>query len=333
MLIREKIGEPDVEDPEHKPTVFELMTLLAFLIFQDQNLPWCVLETGLGGRLDATNLVHPEACLITPIELEHTAILGDTIELIATEKAGIIKERVPVFTAELHPDAQIVMEKTAVKKSATLKTVPDRHAWLREDGEANFKLGDRVISVKLPFPGLHQARNAALAATALLDVLGTETLSPTLLVQGLQSAFLPARFEIFNVQLSEGTNSIPVVLDTAHTPASFKVLLNEVFRRYSGRGALCIGLASDKKVAEICAMASGFFRQVTVTNLGAERENFPSDLVREFLKNGIVADLIENPEQAVRQLLDSKPDFLVISGSFYLAGHVRHIFLKKLSCP
>nr|MCR4790157.1 bifunctional folylpolyglutamate synthase/dihydrofolate synthase [Treponemataceae bacterium] len=125
MYDRREIFTSDRLPAGRKVTWFELVTLYAFLVFRQEKCDWVVLETGLGGRLDATNICKPELCLLTPIELEHTEFLGNTIELIAGEKAGIIKEKTPVYSARQKESVRKVFEDKAKEKNASIEFADD----------------------------------------------------------------------------------------------------------------------------------------------------------------------------------------------------------------
>ena len=137
-------------NPENLPlnrsaTWFELVTLYAFLCFKENNCDWTVIETGLGGRLDSTNIIYPKACVIMPIELEHPEFLGDTIEKIAYEKAGIIKEGIPVFIAKQKKEAKKVIKKVATEKNAPIYFYDE---FLKN---YKYKIVDKKSKVKLIF--------------------------------------------------------------------------------------------------------------------------------------------------------------------------------------
>ena len=159
---RRKPGDP--------PTTFELLTLCAFFTFRSAGCEWAVLETGLGGRLDSTNIVSPEACILTPIELEHTDVLGSTLEEIAGEKAGIMKPGIPVFMGFQKPAAEKVFRRRAEEIHAPLYSLAEELTRMEtETGKTGTALtaawrADPPLECTLSFHGRHQAENACLAA-------------------------------------------------------------------------------------------------------------------------------------------------------------------------
>jgi dihydrofolate synthase/folylpolyglutamate synthase len=209
------------------PTFFELMTALAFLVFRSQGCSWAVVETGLGGRLDSTNVIVPEASVITPIELEHTEYLGDSIPLIAAEKAGIIKAGRPVFLSSLRPEARRVMEEAAALRGSPLETIEEAceisdavHSLAGEEATLRVRKasgpGERVLRVRTAMAGEAMLQNAALAVLCLDRIVGG--LEDEAIVSGLALARLHARFEVLRQEPSwSWTAPIPPI-----RPASWR---------------------------------------------------------------------------------------------------------------
>lgn len=207
---------------KREPSWFELVTLFSFLSFQEAGFPWAVFETGLGGRLDATNVLVPAASIITEIELEHQEYLGNTIEEIAREKAGIIKENIPVFSATKEKTAAKVFKTVAKKKNAPyfhldnfLKKSEYSYQNNRMKIKASLpKIFEKPIEASLQLLGEYQVRNALLASLAVKTIL--PNISQKQIERGLEKAYIPARFQIF-----EKTDTLPLVIaDGAHTAKS-----------------------------------------------------------------------------------------------------------------
>lgn len=338
--------------PENLPgqralTWFELVTTFAFLCFRQAHVAWAVFETGLGGRLDATNVLEPQLSVITPIELEHTEFLGDTIEKIAGEKAGIIKKNTPVIVAPQKEAAQKVLEAKAKELQCPLLKVEEL---IQVQGKMvagkmelclESKLFTRPIITKLSLLGEYQLWNAATAALAV------KTLFPELpeeaIEKGLSQAKLPGRFEVIQRQ------GIDVVLEGAHTPTSVALSL-QTFRHYledthatntlkksldhasTRKPHLLFACAADKDVHTMAKLFSGFGSMI-LTRPGGEKQSNPQLLQDAFKEAGheftYISDFKEAIQKALQQALkDGVP--LLVTGSFYLVAEVKK-FLQEAS--
>ena len=219
------------------PTYFETVTAMAFVLFADAKLDTVVLEVGLGGRLDATNVVTPELCVITPIDYDHQIFLGDTIEQIAAEKAGILKPGVPAVFAEQRPEAEAVLRARAQGPYTLSRDWPISDLQINSRG-SRFCL--RGGEIQCPLAGEHQVENARVAAIALSQ-LGV---SPP----GIGTTHWPARLE----RVSERPE---IIIDGAHNPAGTRALAAYIKRFYSGRRVWMVyGALRDKAVAEMTSI-------------------------------------------------------------------------------
>ncbi len=304
------------------PTYFELLTMLGFLCFKRAGCSRTVIEVGLGGRLDSTNVLKPMACLITPIELEHTELLGDTIAKIAAEKAGIIKPGVPVYTSATRPEALDVIGRTAKDMGSLLRVLDEevRISGLRITAAGTafslaFKdhtLHEGALELSTPLIGEVQARNAALAALTALD-LG---FSPRRVREGLAKARLRARFEIM-------PGDPIVVLDGAHTPDSAAACARDFKRLFKGGGVLLFGCAKDKDPAAMAAALKGIADSLIVTKPGNFKESEPERIAEAFREQGYGVVVEEDTGAAITRSLElakrsGKP--LLVTGSFYLCA-------------
>ncbi len=306
------------------PTFFELTTLLAFLVYRGEGCNAAVYEVGLGGRLDSTNIVTPEASVITVIELEHTEYLGTTIPEIAGEKAGIIKPGVPAFTGSRDPAALEVFRKVAAERGCELRVLAEecevRDVRLTRSGtEALAAYRDREvfpepIRLRTPLIGEAQAENAALAALAAR--LSSFRPSPEAVLEGIEGASLPARFQIL-------PGEPPVILDGAHTPASM-AFTAEAFRRlFPGPGVLVFACAEDKRPGEMARVLAGLFRRAIVTRPGTFKKSDPESAAEAFRAAGYEVDLVPDTKEALgigieRARSEGVP--LLVTGSFYLCA-------------
>lgn len=328
-------------------TWFELVTTFAFLCFRQAHVDWAVFETGLGGRLDATNVLEPQLSVITPIELEHTEFLGDTIEKIAGEKAGIIKKATPVIVAPQKETTQKVLEAKAKELQCPLLKVEEliqvqgKMVAGKMELRLESKLFARPIITQLSLLGDYQLWNAATAALAV------KTLFPELpeeaIEKGLSQAKLPGRFEVIQRQ------GIDVVLEGAHTPTSVALSL-QTFHHYledthatntlkkslhhasTRKPHLLFACAADKDVHTMAKLFSSFGSMI-LTRPGGEKQSNPQLLQDAFKEAGhefnYISDFKEAIQKALQQALkDGVP--LLVTGSFYLVAEVKK-FLQEAS--
>lgn len=264
---RELITSIDALIPEQLPgmrevTWFELVTLYSFLVFKNAKLNWAVFETGMGGRLDATNVLSPDICVLTPIELEHTNFLGDSIEKIAGEKAGIIKDKIPVWSAPQRDSVCKVFERVAHQKQTSVYYVDD---YLKDykiqytDNGMEIELDfydyfQRPLKTILPMAGKFQVYNAALAALVIKS--NFPNINETIIEKGLAKASLQGRFET----ISKKENSYPdIILDGAHTVNSITFTLEtieeiEKNKEQKNSYTVLFALAADKNIHEIAPL-------------------------------------------------------------------------------
>jgi dihydrofolate synthase/folylpolyglutamate synthase len=227
------------------PTYFETVTAMAFLLFQDQKTEAVVLEVGLGGRLDATNVVHPELCVITPVDFDHEALLGKSLEAIAGEKAGILKPGVPAVFAAQRQEALQTLDRRAVDLS--LEVIHAQEKWHVDNVElsaqgSTFTVHDgSEMRIHCPLAGEHQVANAVVAVAAL-ERLGMET---SAIEPGIAATRWPGRLHRVSV-------SPEIILDGAHNPAGARALAAYIQRFYSERRVVLVyGAMRDKAVEEI----------------------------------------------------------------------------------
>ena len=319
------LGKKAEEFPGNElPTYFELSTLVAFEAFRLAGCDIAVIETGLGGRLDSTNIIASELSLITRLELEHTEWLGDTIEKIAFEKAGIIKAGKPVCVAAQAPEAMAVIEEAAAGCGSRLLEVDklvkiEEMAIDRGGTRARFSFAEGW-----PWPGNHefrtplvgevQARNMAQAIIAAALVEGR--LDPKAAARGLEGSRLPARFEL----VSERP---PIVLDGAHTPASVSLALESFERLFPGPKILLFACAIDKRHAEMAGILAGHFSDIVVTRPGTFKQSAPRAVHESFAKVEPRARLVEDTREAFdlcREMARREGKALLVTGSFYLCA-------------
>jgi dihydrofolate synthase/folylpolyglutamate synthase len=298
-------------------TYFETVTAMAMLVFDRERTDAVVLEVGLGGRLDATNVVHPELCVITPIDFDHEAFLGKSIESIAAEKAGILKPGVPAVFSRQRDEAARVLDLRAHELSlAVARTDSWRILDLElESRRSRFLLeGERSLRIQCPLPGEHQVENAATAAVALTRMGASDSA----IEEGIASTEWRGRLE----RVSERPE---IVLDGAHNPAGARALAAYLDRFYAGRRVrLVYGAMRDKSIAEISGILFPRAAQVIVTAPRQPRALSP-DAIREIAGH---PDLRTAPhiEDALALLRDAAPDDpIFITGSLFLVAEARAI--------
>jgi dihydrofolate synthase/folylpolyglutamate synthase len=285
---------------DHHPTFFEVVTVMALDFFAEQACDLVIWETGLGGRLDATNIVTPLACAITNIGLDHQQWLGDTLEKIAFEKAGIIKPGVPVITAADGPNALTVIRDVAKQKNAPLTMVdPETAARIPE-----------VLSLR----GEHQKRNAALAL-AVVNLVEIPV-SAKQIENGLRQVEWPGR-----LQLLEQPGGRKILLDGAHNIAGAEVLQETLEKDFqAGNRTIILGILGDKDWREICGILAPLAGQILTVPVSSQRTANPDDLTE--------ACRAANPSAAIyvchslsEALERAAPEkLIVITGSLYLIG-------------
>jgi dihydrofolate synthase/folylpolyglutamate synthase len=320
------------------PTWFEVLTAVAFVHFARARVDLAVLETGLGGRLDATNVSRPVLSIITSISLDHMHLLGSTIGAIATEKAGIIKRGCPVISSAVHPEARRVIEATAARRRAPLLQLGRDFEAEYLPAVSNDPLAPGRVAVSLAaapagdplvFPlamrGGHQAVNAAVVVMAAknLDARGYRV-TERAVAKGLAAASLPARIE------KVGEKPL-VILDAAHNVASMESLvatLAGAARTYRPT-VLLFAASADKQIAEMLAVIRGRFDHVVITRYATNpRAATVPQLVEACRQAGLPAPRVATaPAEALRlaRELATPRGLVCVAGSFFLAAEIRAV--------
>lgn len=333
---------PKVESilPENLPaerplTWFELVTLYAFLCFRTAKTDWNVFEVGLGGRLDATNIVRPKICCITPIELEHTEFLGDTLEKIAAEKAGIIKNCTPVLIARQQSDSvSIVLREKAFTRHAPHYFVDDfisrsSYSFSAESHRMRVHIESTMLSrpvdADMTLLGGMQAQNAQMACIAVKKIL--PNVDESVIERGLEKSRLPGRFEIR--QDIRAFPSLTLILDGAHTLNSISLTLGTLGEVFGGRKAnLLFACAADKDADEIAGLFRGRFSRIFITRPGDKKQSDLNALERAFRSSALDFTSGADYRKIIRTAIETSADedaVLLVTGSFYLVSEVERI--------
>ena len=313
-------------------TFFEMTTALSFLHFARQRVDMAVVEVGLGGRLDTTNVLTPQVAVLTPIGLEHTHILGDTLEAIAAEKAGTIKPRACVVSALQEREAAQVFEQRCQEQKATLSTAGRDFAWQVFEASAEgtrmrFQgLGHEIDNITVPLVGRHQAANAAVAVAVSLKLRQQGWgLSEDDIRTGLAGVRWEGRTEVIDREPW-------VVLDAAHTAESARCLADTLREQFDAdRLFLVLGMATDKKVEEFVAALAPLAHEVIVTSFRSPRACKPQRLADEVRRQGVAVRLAEAPEAALSMARAAarKTDAICVAGSVLLLGEIKAHLLNQ----
>jgi dihydrofolate synthase / folylpolyglutamate synthase len=327
---------------ELNATYFECITALALDYFKFKNCEAVVLETGLGGRLDATNAVNPAVTVITSISLDHTHILGNTVEEIWGEKIGILKPGIPMVVAENRPHLIQVLAEKAKSKNSPVRVLGD-FPWMESQQDPDFRVfkgahGLYEFPVRIR-PEIHQIENLALSLLAMESFLGGPLPDSKILLPFLQNAKLPGR-----TQLLEETGRLPVLLDGAHNPSGMETLKNFLEQEYPNHRIVAIfSIMQDKDFTSVFRTVLGFASEVLFVSL---EKKFPRALPYNELLKALtpkeqarvrpiklepqaIADLVENRQDALKTLdaKDDLPTLIVVCGSLYLLGEVIPLLL------
>ncbi|MCX6650988.1 MAG: bifunctional folylpolyglutamate synthase/dihydrofolate synthase [Methanomassiliicoccales archaeon] len=299
-------------------TFFEITTALSFLHFADQGVEEAVVEVGMGGRLDATNVLHPRCCVITPISLEHTAFLGDTVSKIAYEKASIIKEGVPVISSPQSPEALRMISHMARCHSSSLRAMGvDFQAECigREMEGTTVRLPSLGTDVRLGLLGRYQCENAAVAAECAL-ILGQHIeLSKESILEGLAKVRWPGRLDV----VLKGPLTI---LDVTHTPHGASVVAAELDILPGSPRILVVGMLRDKDVRGTMRILGPHFDQVICTSARTPRALSSEELLAACQGANPRCRTVEGVSNAVREArqLAGKKGMVMVSGSLYTVG-------------
>ncbi|HYK16505.1 MAG TPA: folylpolyglutamate synthase/dihydrofolate synthase family protein [Bryobacteraceae bacterium] len=284
------------------PTYFETVTAMAFLVFARSDLDIAVLEVGLGGRLDATNVVTPALCVITPIDIDHAEFLGRTIEQIAAEKAGILKPGVPAVFAGQRPEVEVILRARALGPYTLSRDWDITDLSLDERG-SRFRLRDREIVC--PLAGAHQVENARTAGIAL-EELGA-------LPDGIAAARWPGRLE----RICERPE---IVLDGAHNVAGTRALAAYIRQFYSGRKIWIVyGVMRDKDVAAMTSILFPLASRVIVTSPANSRAMAPEKIPAP--SNAVLTHSVPEAIEVLKQA--DREDAVFITGSLFVVGEAR----------
>ena len=341
MLVEKK------ELPWH-PSFFEMMTAIAFEYFSHEQVDLAVLEVGMGGRLDATNVVEPRVSVITDISLDHQKFLGKTVSEIAREKAGIIRRGGPVVTLPQQPEANDVIGNAILEMGARgVNAVPfvppvspgSGEYLIPSSGLGSSRhvyryplqvMGEQIL-VETPLVGRHQLRNIALAIAAAeeLNRQGFNSIKAKSIERGIRETQWPGRFQV----IAARAGWPEIVIDVAHNPAGAWALRSALSERYADRSLIFVfGAMRDKAISDMAEILFPLADRVIATRPANPRAASPEEILQTGARTGVDIDAVEDVEAAVQRArsLASVGTVVVITGSIYLVGEAMSIVGSEL---
>ena len=325
-------------------TFFEFCTALALLWFAERQVDVVVLETGMGGRLDATNVVTPLVSIITSISMDHEAYLGNNLTEVAGEKAGIIKAGVPVISSATVPEAAAVVEQTCRERGAALYRL-GRDFDYHDDPDGRWTWKGLAPPLQRTIPGLrcalrggYQRQNSsvAIAAALLLGQFGYP-LEPAAITAGVAAVSWPGRMEYFQADIvpepgelgGAGPDKRWYLLDGAHNPDGVQRLVEALVAEFGDRRLVCVwGAMGDKDLTTALAAISPVVDRLILTSAPGERAATPERLLACLPPTGRAkADCVAGIRAALARAgaVSAPEDCIVVAGSLYLLGEVRKI--------
>ncbi len=348
VLLVEQVKEQVdgmVRDGHNHPTEFEIVTTLGFLWFAKQKVDIAVVEVGLGGRLDSTNVINPLVSVITSISFDHTRVLGSTLSEIAFEKGGIIKPGVPVVSYPQLEEAAEVIKRLALERGSCYYGVLQDQIKERDTAlsvqhfDFTFQ-GNTWENLAIHLPGKHQQLNAACAITAL-QILKEKgfNISDEILYAGLDQARWPGRLEVMG-------ESPTILLDGAHNPSGAQALVDAMRLYFPNKQIyLILGVLHDKDVSGVTGILCSMADRVIVTKPDSPRATSPEELTTIVGKHHSDVTISESVPEAIDMVMDwvqadndkeegsnndSSDKVIIISGSLYLVGEARTILRQRL---
>ncbi|EJQ0568942.1 bifunctional folylpolyglutamate synthase/dihydrofolate synthase [Listeria innocua] len=308
------------------PSEFEIITAMMFLCFAEyEPIDIGIIEVGLGGRLDSTNVLTPLISVITTIGMDHMEFLGNSIEQIAGEKAGIIKPGIPVISGVIQKEAQEVIINNAVRNNSNV-------AWLNKDffiqnrgDEITFRTshGDEIPDITIGLLGIHQLNNAAVAIKVLqyLNTFSSYEINQSAIKQGLKKAFWPGRMELLDVKPF-------IMLDGAHNPEGVKTFADSI-KTYPGHKKIIVSILKDKNHQEMIAL----LKTIPDTEILLTTFDYPRAMSDyEVTQIGTIEGISTNPnwKQALDDIKEIKNDTkFFVTGSLYFISEVRKYLLTS----
>ncbi|MHC4673140.1 MAG: bifunctional folylpolyglutamate synthase/dihydrofolate synthase [Planctomycetota bacterium] len=335
--VMSKIAQAVKKLGKDEPTYFEILTAAAFLFFEEQEVDIAIVEAGVGGRLDSTNVLKPEVCAITSISFDHVYQLGDSLAKIAEEKAGIFKTGVPAVSAPQPEDVRKALQRVADRVKVLLR-------FTGKEIEFSFRFestpalgphnrvslttsGARFEHLPVPLLGDHQAINCGLALSiiAILKERGLE-IDDQSAIEGLSKARLPGRMEIIHEEPR-------ILVDGAHNAASVEALMRAIGQNIPYDSMVVIfGCQADKDILGMLNHIRLGADKVIFTAAGSPRAMDPAELAAEYIeRTGKMAQVAQTLNEAldIAERAVTREDIICITGSFYLVGHAKKVVDRR----
>ena len=300
---------------EIKATFFETTTAMAFNYFKDQVVDYAIIETGLGGRLDSTNVIIPKVCGITSISLDHTEILGDTVEKIAVEKAGIIKEGVPTFTFEQKPSVLEILRKEADKKKSNLDITAESEIDVTKSGEDGTLFNYSGLEFELHLIGDHQVKNCVLAINISKKLLGS-SFDISKVKKSVKTIKWPGRLEKIDNK--------NMYYDVAHNVEGISAMIKTISNSHADKKVVGLfSLKSDKNIIPICNVIKNNFEIIILCHDKSGYLTRTTVLEKILNENNIKCFSVYSVKEGVEALEGYSGDYIkIIFGSHYIAEEV-----------
>lgn len=323
-----------IEEGFEHPTEFEIITALMFLHFYNERVDYAVIEVGLGGRLDSTNVIIPEISVITSISLDHINILGDNLKDIAREKAGIIKENVPVVLYPQEREAEEVILQTGKDKNSKIYLLKEENCRLidinNEELYQNVEVKSikNTYNIKLPLLGEHQILNLSVALNTIETLFEKENIiiNKEIIEKALEDVKWIGRLEVLSRKPT-------VVIDGAHNIDGIRALKKNIEKYFKyNRLYLLLGILADKQVKEMVKEITPIAEKVYALTPHSDRAELCEDLKKEILEYNANTIALEDYEEAFELTLKEAKaeDLILVSGSLYMIGDMRKIIRSKL---
>lgn len=314
-------------------TTFEITTALAFLHFAKNRVDSAVIEVGLGGRLDATNIITPVVSVITSLSYDHTAVLGNTLTLIAGEKAGIIKPGVPVVSSPQKGEALAVLENISTERHCSFTLVGREFTYQTDDHTLDgqsFRIKNTLASEQnslsffIPLLGEHQVENAVTAYTALKQ--SPFNISDKAVIQGFASVKWPCRFEIIS-------KDPVVILDSAHNADAF-LRLSQTIETYfpDKKIVIILGISEDKHLSEMLSAIKHITSKVIITRADHPRALEPEKIRKTVIETGLQFEIVEPVSAALfraLELMKNNGSIILSAGSMFVTAEVKSAWQNR----
>lgn len=336
IRLSEKVfcAEENIKTDFETLTFFEFITAIAFLYFNKEKSDYVILEVGMGGLSDSTNVILEEdklASIITPISMDHTQFLGKNIEEIAYQKAGIIKKNVLVFSSNKEKIVKDIIEKVSKENNSEVFTLEDVEisSININDSFTEYNMrfyNDNLEKIKVNLIGYYQMYNSALSIMTILKLrdMGKMDISNENIKKGIENTFWAGRMEIVREKPK-------MLLDGAHNLDGIRNLTKNISLFKYNKLYIIAAILEDKEHKEMLKELSKYADEIVLVGIHTKRKTDPLILESEIIKSNVVVSIIEDLEDAIKNVIQktSDNDFIIVTGSLYLISEIKEI-LKNI---